>query len=202
MGDFDGDGATDDAEFVVIVSGEVSCADGGVVADLQSQELAVRFASGQTIDRPFPSTECNGGSCADVFEATDLDGDGRQELAIDVGPGSAVAFMEFFRVEPSALHPLMIAEPGDPPYLEPGSAMIGGGFDATQHSPVACRVNVDGTRKIVSIHASLIGDAISGPWQIHTSVLLLRGDRLVVTTSSDAEDHSPIGGPLFENDCP
>jgi len=203
-GDFDGDGVPDQAEFVVIDWDDVSCADGEAVAqNFQSQELVVRFASGRTLDGPFPTEECSGGSCAYVFEATDLDGDGRDELAIDVGPGSAVAFMEFFRVEPSGFHPLVVSEPGDPPYLKPGPAVIGGGFDAIDASPVDCRVNADGTRELVAIHAESRSGPITGLWDVHRAVMVLQGDRLVVTSTSDTkETRSAFGGPLFRNGCP
>jgi TolB protein len=202
-GDFDGDGTTDRAEFVVIDRGHVSCADREAVgAHFKSQELVVQFGSGQTLDQRFPADQCSGGSCAHVFEATDLDGDGRGELAVDVGPGAAVAYVEFFRVEPTGFHRLMIAEPGDPPYLKPGPAVIGGGFDSGLQSPVECRVNADGTRELVSIHAESIG-RITEPWQVHTTVLVLQGDRLVVTATSDTtEPLAAFAGPLFRNGCP
>ncbi len=202
-GDFDDDGAPDQAEFVVIDWGHVSCADRvAVAAHFQSQELVVRFGSGQTLEQRFPTTECSGGSCAYVFEATDLDGDGRDELAIDVGPGAAVAFMEFFRVEPGGFHPLVIAEPGDPLGVPPGPAMIGGGFDSGGQSPVECRVNADGTRELVSIHAESIG-RITEPWQVHTTVLTLHGDQLVVNSTSDTKELlASFAGPLFRNGCP
>ncbi len=169
-GDFDGDGVPDQAEFVVIDWDDVSCADGEAVAqNFQSQELVVRFASGRTLDGPFPTEECSGGSCAYVFEATDLDGDGRDELAIDVGPG----------------------------------AVIGGGFDAIDASPVDCRVNADGTRELVAIHAESRSGPITGLWDVHRAVMVLQGDRLVVTSTSDTkETRSAFGGPLFRNGCP
>ena len=203
-GDFDGDGKADQAEFVVIDWGDVSCSDeGAVVQHFQSQELVVRFGSGQTLDRTFPTAECSGGECASIFEATDLDGDGRDELAIDVGPGADVAFMEINRVDPTSFHPLVIAEPGDPPYLKPGPAAIGGGFDSVAQSPVECRVSADGTRELVSIHAELKSGPVSGPWDVHTTVLALHGDQLVVASSSDTKEPlTAFAGPPFRNGCP
>lgn len=151
-GDFDGDGTADDAEFVEIVSGVVSCDRGGEVFDnLSSQELVIRFGSGQTLEQPF--ADCQGGLCAYVFEPTDLDGDGRDELAIDVSSGGATGLEEFYRIDPDGIRPLLVADPGDPPYVEPGPAILGGGFDSVMQSPVVCKVNDDGSRELISIRA-------------------------------------------------
>ncbi|HEY3023455.1 MAG TPA: hypothetical protein VGK11_07470 [Actinomycetota bacterium] len=61
-GDFDGDGATDDAEFVEVVSGRVSCdRDGEVFEHLSSQELDIRFGSEQTFEQPSRTAR---GGCA------------------------------------------------------------------------------------------------------------------------------------------
>jgi TolB protein len=142
-GDFDGDGTTDSAEFVEVASGQVSCDRGGeVFVLLLSQELVVRFGSGQTLQQPF--TDCQGGLCAYVFEPTDLDGDGRDELAIDVSSGGATGLEEFYLVDPDGIRPLVVAEPGDPPYVEPGPAILGGGFDFRHAEPR--RVQGEGRR--------------------------------------------------------
>jgi len=202
-GDFDGDGTTDSAEFVEVASGQVSCDRGGeVFVLLLSQELVVRFGSGQTLQQPF--TDCQGGLCAYVFEPTDLDGDGRDELAIDVSSGGATGFEEFYRVDPDGIRPLVVAEPGDPPYVEPGPAILGGGFDSVMQSPVVCRVNDDGIRELISIHAENIGDSLSGPWQAHTTTMVLRGDRLVVSSTDDSESSFPgtSGIPSFSDTPP
>src|SRR6266508_3253949 len=176
-GDFDGDGATDDAEFVEVVSGRVSCdRDGEVFEHLSSQELDIRFGSEQTFEQPF--TDCQGGLCAYVFAAADLDGDGRDQL--------------------------VIAEPADPPYVEPGPAILGGGFDSVLQSPVVCKVNDDGTRQLVSIHAENVGDSLSGPWKVHTTIMALHGEQLVVNSTSDSrssfQEASSI--PRFSEDSP
>ena len=89
--------------------------------------------------------------------------------------------------------------------------ILGGGFDSGLQSPMACKVNDDGTRELVSIHAENVGDSLSGPWQVHTTTLVLRDDRLVVTSTSDSESSFPgtSGIPSFtaisgilENECP
>lgn len=208
-GDFDGDGNVDKAQFIQIVSGEILCDRGGeVVAHLQSQEVVVHFGTAETLEQSFG--DCQGGECAFVFSAADLDGDGRDELAVDVGPGAAFDLVEDYRVDPVGIRPLVIVEPGDPPYVEPGPAILGGGFDSGLQSPVACRVNDDGTRELVSVHAANVGDSLSGPWQIHATTMVLRGDRLVVTSTSDSRSSFPgtSGIPSFgtseipfENEC-
>jgi hypothetical protein len=190
FGDFDGDGTVDKAQFVQIVSGEISCDRGGqVITHLHSQEVVIHFGTAEMLEQPF--SDCQGGECVFVFSPADLGGDGRDELAMDVGPGAAFDLVEFYRVDPVGIRPLVIAEPGDPPYLEPGPAILGGGFDSGLESPVACRVNDDGTRELVSVHAANVGDSLSGPWQIHATTMVLRGDRLVVTSTSDSRSSFP-----------
>jgi hypothetical protein len=139
-----------------------------------------------------------------VFEPTDVDGDGRDELAIDVSSGGATGLEEFYRVDPDEIRPLVIAEPGDPPYVEPGPAILGGGFDSVTQSPVVCRVNDDGARELVSIHAENVGDSLSGPWRVHTTTMVLQGDRLVVTSTEESESSFPgtSGIPSFSDRAP
>jgi TolB protein len=202
-GDFDGDGTTDSAEFVEVASGSVSCdREGEVFALLISQEIVIRFGSGQTLEQSFG--DCQGGLCAYVFEPTDLDGDGRDEFVIDVSSGGATGLEEFYRVDPDGIRPLVIAEPGDPPYVEPGAAILGGGFDSVMQSPLVCRVNDDGTRELISIHAENVGDSLSGPWQAHTTTMVLEGERLVVTSTNDSESSFPgtSGIPSFSDTAP
>lgn len=204
-GDFDGDGTADTAEFVEVVSGQVSCKRSGrVVGNLDSQEVVVRFGSGQTMEQPF--TDCGGGLCAFVFAATDLDGDGRDELAIEVGPGAAITFVGFYRVAPSGIRQLLIEEPGDPPYVKPGPAVIGGGFDSGVQSPVVCRVRADGTRELVSVHAeNSFVKGIRGPWRVHTTSMTLTGDRIVVTATRDSRSSfskTEVFHEVFQDECP
>jgi hypothetical protein len=207
-GDFDGDGTTDEAEFIEVVSGGVSCdRDGEVFKNLSSQEMLIRFGSGQAAEQTF--NDCQGGLCAYVFSATDLDGDGRDELAIDVSSGGATGLEEFYRVNPDGIRPLLIAEPGDLPYVEPGPAILGGGFDSVMQSPVVCRVKGDGTRELVSVHAENVGDSLSAPWQLHTTTMVLQGNRLVVNSTDDSESRFPGISTIpsfsesapFENGC-
>jgi len=88
--------------------------------------------------------------------------------------------------------------------VEPGPAILGGGFDSVTQSPVVCRVNGDGTRELVSIHAENVGDSMSGPWEVHTTTMVLRGDRLDVTSTEDSESSFPgtSGIPSFAETVP
>jgi hypothetical protein len=200
-GDFDGDGTTDEAEFVELVSGHVSCHNGGeVVSHLLTQQIDIQFGSGQTLQQPFNDCQpcLTGGG---VFSATDLDGDGRDELAIDVGPGASLDDVEFYRVDLNGVHPLLVADPGDPPYVKPGPAILGGGFDSGLQSPIACRANPDGTRELVSVHAENVGGNVEGPWKIHTTTMVRRGDSLVVTSSKDSRGSFSMTSQVFQNGC-
>lgn len=95
-------------------------------------------------------------------------------------------------------------EPGDPPYVQPGAATLGGGFDSVLQSPIVCRVNDDGTRELVSIHAENVGDSLSGPWKVHTTTMALRGEELVVTSASESRSSFPgtSGIPSFSGTSP
>ena len=183
-----------------VASGDVSCDhSGAVVEHLTSQELMVAFGSGQALEQRF--TDCQGGLCAYVFAATDLDGDGRDELAVDVSSGGAIGLVEFYRVGLDGARPLTVADPGDPPYVQPGPAIIGGGFDSAAQSPTACRVNADGTRELVSTHAELAGGSVGGQWQVHTTTMVLSGDELAVTSTKDTTSTFSMTSEIFRNGC-
>jgi hypothetical protein len=202
-GDFDGDGSGDEATIVAVVPADVSCdRNGDVYTQLQSQRIEVAFGSGQMLDQPLTDCQpCLTGSL--VFAATDLDGDGRDEVAIDVGPGAATDYVEFFRVDPRAVHPLVVDDPGDPPYVRPGPAILGGGFDSGLWSPIECRVDAEGTRALVSVHAENMTGPITGPWKVHRTTMFLRGDDLVVVAVSDdqSKDYFSRRSEVFQNGC-
>jgi hypothetical protein len=154
--------------------------------------VRVSFGSGGNLDQVLRCGQrpCSGGSVGEPFTGTDLDGDGRSELAVGVGPGAAIDFGEFFRVTNRAIRPLRIASEGAArANLRPGLAVLGGGFDSSGVSPVACLVRPDGTRVLVSVHATPIGK-FNGPWRVHRAELALRGDALhVVRVSTTTSRH-------------
>ena len=195
-GDFDGDGLSDRAVLYDDVPPGETCHQ-----DVSPYlRIEVRFESGAGFDRAF--RYCGGGTCDGVFTSTDLDGDGRHELAIDVGPGAAAAFVEFFRVDPGGIHPLIIPGPDDRPFVKPGPAILGGGFDSASQSPVECRIRSDGARELVSIHAEATGNPSTDPWLVHRTTMVLQGDQLVVTSTSErTEPWTMTSGNMFVNDC-
>lgn len=202
MGDFDGDDTVDEAKVVAVVPADVSCErNRDMYAQMESQQLEVAFGSGQALDQQLTDCQpCLTGSL--VFTATDLDGDGREELALDVGPGAAIDYVEFYRVDPGEVSPLVVSEPGDPPYVEPGPAILGGGFDSGLWSPIQCRVAVDGSNELVSVHAENLTGPITGPWRVHTTTMVLEGDRLVVTSTNEIEsDNFTRASDVFQNGC-
>jgi hypothetical protein len=201
-GDFDGEGTVDAARLVALVPADVSCSrNHDVWTQMRSQQVEIAFESGQTLDQSLTDCQpCLTGSL--VFAATDLDGDGRDELAIDVGPGAATDYVEFYRVDPNGISPLVVSAPGDPPYVEPGPAILGGGFDSGQWSPIQCTVAADGTDELVSVHAENLTGPITGPWKVHTTTMVLEGDRLVVVSMDDvkSENYTRVSD-VFQNGC-
>jgi WD40-like Beta Propeller Repeat len=194
-GDFDGDGLRDRAVLFDEIPAEETC-----LQDVSSYlRIEVRFGSGDRFAAPL--RYCDGGTCGGVFTSTDLDADGHDELAIDVGPGAAVAFVEFFRVDTDGIHPLVIQAPADRPFVKPGGAVLGGGFDSLSQSPVECRVGSDGDPELVSIHAEATGDPSTDPWLVHQTTMVLHGDRLVVTSTSEKAQPWSMTWTLFLNDC-
>jgi hypothetical protein len=108
---------------------------------------------------------------------------------VGVGPGAAIDFVGFFRITKRAIRAISIDPEGTAKAeLRPGPAVLGGGFDSSGISPVACLVRSDGTPVLVSVHATPIGNLINGPWRVHRAELALRGDVLhvvrVLTTTS------------------
>lgn len=196
FGDFDGDGLPDRAVLFDDTPAGETCH-----RDISPYlRIDVRFESGEGFDVPF--RYCGGGTCDGVFTSTDLDADGRDELAIDVGPGAAVDFVEFFRVGVDGIHPLVIQGPADRPFVKPGPAVLGGGFDSGSQSPVECRVGSDGGRELVSIHAEPTGSPSTDPWLVHRTTMVLQGDRLVVTSTSETtEPWTMNSGRTFLNNC-
>jgi hypothetical protein len=199
-GDFDGDGAPDVARLVDPVAAGQSCAH---VLAPPRVHLRVSFGSGRTLDQLLRCGDraCFGGSVGEPFTGTDLDGDGRSELAVGVGPGAAIDFVEFFRVNKRAIRPIRIAPDGTAKAeLRPGPAVLGGSFDSSATSPVACLVRPDGTRVLASVHATPIVNKLNGPWRVHRAELALRGDVLhVVKVSATTTRHGFQAGGFHFN---
>ena len=114
---------------------------------------------------------------------------------------AAIGLVEFYRVGPDGIEPLVIAEPADPPYVDAGPAILGGSFDSGFQSPITCRMKADGTRELVSVHAENVGASIAGPWKVHTTIMALRGDRLVATSTNDSQKRLSMTSKVFQNGC-
>ena len=197
-GDFDGDGTPDTATLVDVLPTGQTCHQ-----DLSHHlRIRVTFGSGGSFDRPF--TYCTGGACDAVFTATDLAGNGRSELAVEVGPGAPIDFVEFFRVGRHGLSPLRIAAAGAAKAgLKPGPAVFGGSFDSGAQSPIACTIRPDGSRVLTFTQAQPLSGRITGPWRVHRTELQLRGGSLHVIAVSTATVHGlPVGSLRFHNGCP
>jgi len=197
-GDFDGDGTPDVVTLVDVLPAGQTCRQ-----DLSDHlRIRVTFGSGGGFDRPF--TYCTGGACDSVFTATDLAGDGRSELAVEVGPGAVIDFVEFFRVSRHGISPLRIAAAGAAKAgLKPGPAVFGGSQDSGVQSPVACHIRPDGSRVLVSIQAESLSSRITGPWRVKRTELQLRGDSLhVVGVSTATVRGFPVRSLRFRNGCP
>jgi hypothetical protein len=187
-GDFDGDGTKDVALLETLGQ---SCAD--QVA--KRPTIRIEFGDGASWQSQFK--QCQGGSCNSVFAAADLDSDGRSELVAEVGPGSAVDFVEFFRVARRNLQPLTIAPPGRPDLgISPGPAIFGGGFDSGAQNPTSCLVTPSGMRWLIAIEAELRGVG----WRVHRTQLRLMGDAFhVVGSTTRTAPNFPIGGIRFKS---
>lgn len=197
-GDFAGNGTPDVATLVDVLPAGQTCRQ-----DLSDHlRIRVRFGSGGGFDRPF--TYCTGGACDSVFTATDLAGDGRSELAVEVGPGAAVDFVEFFRVGRQGIRPLQIAAAGAAEAgLKPGPAIFGGSQDSGVQSPIACHIRPDGSRVLISTTAESLGSRITGPWRVKRTELQLRGGSLHVIGVSTATVRAfPVRSLRFHNGCP
>jgi Tol biopolymer transport system component len=197
-GDFDGDGTPDVATLVDVLPVGQTCRQ-NLAHHLR---IRVTFGSGGGFDRPF--TYCTGGACDAVFTATDLAGNGRSELAVEVGPGAAIDFVEFFYVGPHGLSPLRIAAAGAAKAgLKPGPAVFGGSFDSGAQSPIACTIRPGGSRVLISTQAQSLSSRITGPWRVQRTELQLRGGSLHGFTVTTARVHGfRIGSLRFHNGCP
>jgi hypothetical protein len=61
---------------------------------------------------------------------------------------------------------------------------------------------VDGSNELVSVHAENLTGPITGPWRVHTTTMVLEGDRLVVTSTNEIEsDNFTRASDVFQNGC-
>jgi TolB protein len=180
-GDFDGDGQIDTVKLRALVP-LPRCGPEAVQTEWRI-ELTVDLASG-TISVPFE--DCGEPFDCMVLEGSDVDGDGRAELPIVLGPGAAISVAGMYRVTETSIRALDLAAPGDPGYLEPGPIRLGGPSDAISQTGFECRTLDTGSRIVVAWSAHR-DDGVS-PWRVHFTTLELREDVFVVVGTEDRED--------------
>jgi hypothetical protein len=174
-GDFDGDGTRDVASLIAVAP---TCQQ--PPRSLQARRLRVTFFGPRSrLDQPFKGCSCIAYP-GFVFTASHLDGNGRSVLAVEMGPGAAIDYVEFFRVTRHAIRPLRIApEHTAEAELRPGRAILGGSFDSGGVSPVACEVR-NGRNVLITTHASPVSGSLNGPWHADRAELVLQGNSLHV----------------------
>lgn len=175
--DFDGDGRIDTATLHAIVPFG-RCTPAALETDWRF-ELAVELGSG-AVSVPF--LDCPSLFDCELLEGSDFDGDGRSELPVALSM-SATSFTGVYRVTDEGVHPIEVAPPGDPGYLEPGVVRFGGGQDAIQRAGFDCLVREDGSTVVIAWMAER-EDALS-PFSVHRTILELRGDQFIVIAADD-----------------
>jgi hypothetical protein len=180
-GDFDGDGRIDTVKLHSLVP-LTRCGPEAVQTEWRI-ELTVELASG-TFTVPFE--DCGEPFDCMVLKGSDVDGDGRAELPIVLGPGAAISVAAMYRVTEKGIRALELAAPGDPGHLEPGPIRLGGPSDAISQTGFECRTRDSGSRIVVAWRAHR-NDGVS-PWRVHFTTLELRDDVFVVVGTEDRED--------------
>jgi hypothetical protein len=116
----------------------------------------------------------------------DVDGDGRSELVVVVGPGASVSYVEIFHIN-DHVSPVRLEPPGDPAgLLSPGTLLLGGSHDAVSESGFLCRIDPDGSRALVAWQAQR--DDGTSPWSVHLTTLDVRNGRAVVVATEDRDE--------------
>jgi dipeptidyl aminopeptidase/acylaminoacyl peptidase len=191
LGDFDGDGQIDTVKLHSLVP-LPKCGPEAVQTEWRV-EVTVDLASGtfsflfDDCEKPFDCT---------VLEGSDVDGDGRAELPITLGPG-AQTYVGMYRVTETGVHPLALAPPGDPTggSLEPGPIRLGGPSDAIWQTGFECRT-LDGDSRVLVAWSAQRDDGVS-PWRVHFTTLELQDDVFEVVGTEDREgvvDLPPVWG--------
>lgn len=190
-GDFDGDTRLDDAHLQVLPLHN-GCRDGARARF----ELTSRFGSGAVLVEEF--IDCSAPDC-ELIGASDFDGDGRDELAIRLGPGAAVSFGGVYTISEEGAASIELMPPGDPAAsMSPGPIRLGGPHDAISESGFDCRIQNDGSRVVVAWQAER-SDAISR-WDLHLTKLELRDGAFSVIATRD--QRNAVQTPEAEGLCP
>ena len=194
LGDFDGDGSADRAKLLALVPLPHSdCGARSLEAGWQF-ELTVELGS-TTFVASFG--DCINPSDCKLLSGSDFDGDGRDELAVTLSASSSSVWA-IYRITETGIHPLDLAAPGDPGFLEPGPIRLGGHQTSIMSSGFDCRVEDDGSRVLVAWSAER-DDAVS-PYRMHLTTLELDGDTFRVVGTDYQQDVTKL--PPREGMCP
>jgi hypothetical protein len=194
--DLDGDGGQDD---LLETWGETS------KTDVSCEELPVlqRFVVHLEIDAEAnvgPSftqelPECPDPYACRVIATPEIDGDGRPEIAVQLGAGASTIYFALYRFDPAAptgpLERLEIAEPGDPWHEEfgfsPGPATFSWFGSVTHQHWLSC--DEDPQRRLAAITVLRAYDDPDDPHieEVHGVLFRLEGTTLVVDFTWDEQ---------------
>ncbi|HEV8571500.1 MAG TPA: hypothetical protein VGR49_00450 [Actinomycetota bacterium] len=138
-----------------------------------------------------------------AFGAPDVDGDGKEEVAIAIAPGGPAAFYELYRFDPGrasgdqALIRFTVEPPGDPWHQEygfpPGPAVFAAYGSVTHIHWGAC-FQQEGEHFLVAATALRTGED-PGLYDVHTTVFRVDGTSLEVVMT----DQAPVPTDRLEN---
>lgn len=188
--DLDGDGAADD---LIETWGQTSDLD----AACEESPPLERFVVSLVIDADAnagPSyytqelKECSDPYACRVVAMPDLDGDGRPEIAIQLGTGASTVYFALYRFEPAApngpLVRLEVAEPGDPFDeifgIPPGPGTFSWYGSVTHQHWVSC----DEAFEVVT---ALRDEEDPSVQHVHVSLFRLEENLLVLRDTEDEE---------------
>ena len=181
LGDFDGDGSADRAKlYAVVPLLQSDCGPESLEAGWRF-ELVVELGS-TTFTAPFG--DCINPPDCQLLPGSDFDGDGRDELALMLS-GTSSSVSAIYRITETGMHPLVLAAPGDPGFLEPGPIRLGGHQTSIMSSGFECRVENAGSRVLVAWSAER-DDGVS-PYRMHLTTLELDGDTFTVVDTEDQQ---------------
>lgn len=193
-GDFDGDGSLDRAQLHALVPlPQSDCGPGSLEVGWRF-ELAVELAS-TTFTAPFG--DCINPPDCQLLRGSDFDGDGRDELTVMLSATSS-SVSAIYRITETGSHPLELAAPGDPGFLEPGPIRLGDHQTSIMSSGFECRVEDDRSRLLVAWSAER-DDGVS-PYRMHLTTLELDGDTFTVVATEDQPEVTEL--PPHTGICP
>jgi Tol biopolymer transport system component len=197
--DFNGDGQPDQA---ISNSSPPEAGSNCPGSGEQHEDLAltILFSGGggtstHVIDR------CDGLYCGSLREG-DLNGDGKSEIAFEVGEGAATAIYEILGVVSKQLRAFEVAPPGTEGYPEGEPLRLVEGSTVSHGDFLRCGASSPGTGLLYAISADLGGGSSGAPWMIHQTSLRFDGRDFTVSGVRDymAKATPPDGLPELPGD--